>query len=901
MLTPTNNGQTCSSCGQLVPDGAAECPRCAVETQDVLPAPPSISGYKLQGLIGRGGMGSVYLAEDQTLGRRTAVKLLSETLSQDEQAKSRFLREARAMATVEHPNIVRVYGFGESGSTTYLVMEYVEGRTLAQRIQEGGRLPVEEALRILKQAVEGLESAWEKGIVHRDIKPANILMDSKGRVRVADFGLAKPVQTQGDSTLSQTGLVLGTPNYMSPEQIQGQKVDYRSDIYSLGIVLYEMLAGERPFGGTTPVEVMSHHLHTPLPDLRQKRADFPEGVAGLLEQMTQKDPPRRPSSYGEILKAIDVLLPETSGAYESIRRHKRRLAVLAAAAALVLLASVSLLLFQLRFRKPQATALPQHRQVTFAGDASDPAITPDGKYVAYVSGGHRLLIQEIAGGQPLELFKAIGLLGLRWSSDGSQLAFNARTEEGYSLFVMGRLGGNPRRIGLAQDTCSWSPDGSEIACASSTGKEIRFVNVSTGVTRLIPLKGSFTWILDIDWSRSGTLLFLTNDEAAGEYTIWTISPDGTRQEKVVSGPNEINNCARWAGAGDAFYYLQTESGTKNLLKQVIDPNSGEAADPPTVLLTGLEAFDLFSVSMDGNEISYIREPWHSNLWLATVEGLEGAERFQMRQITTGTPKIRDARISPDAEQIAFSLEEASKVNIFTMPIQGGPFQQITFLNSYNGCPAWSPDGKQIAFGSLEGGKAKVRIVNKDGSNLRAFHNSHLRNKGFMTVSWAPGTNILYQRPGNRNFSILSPETETETPLVQDDSVGWIFDPCYSPNGKQLAVYWNRKPSGPGLWILSINDKSARLLKEGMIFPIGWSTDAKWVYAYDQQGIAKISVQTAESERMPQIPGWDKKLKKDEAHPVDMSRDEKSFILNFCEQQSDVWVVENFDPEAVETR
>jgi cytochrome c-type biogenesis protein CcmH/NrfG/predicted Ser/Thr protein kinase len=262
-------------------------------------------------LLGQGGMGAVYLADDTTLDRRVAIKVVSEKLGADSEVRARFLREARAMASVEHPHIVRVYAYGEAEGKAYLVMEYVEGETLAARIRRQGRLPVGESLEILRQVVEALEAAWEKRIVHRDVKPSNILLDQRGRVRVGDFGLAKPLRMAGDATLSQTGYILGTPHYISPEQARGQPVDFRSDIYSLGVVFYEMLVGERPFAGTTPMDVVARHLQEPLPLLSRKRADAPSEVEQLLASMTQKEPAARPASYAGLLERINALLGVT--------------------------------------------------------------------------------------------------------------------------------------------------------------------------------------------------------------------------------------------------------------------------------------------------------------------------------------------------------------------------------------------------------------------------------------------------------------------------------------------------------------------------------------------------------------------------------------------------------------
>jgi serine/threonine protein kinase/predicted ATPase len=303
------DSQRCPACGSEIPAGISECGICSSATTELPAGAHPIPGYRILRLLGQGGMGKVYLAEELALGRRVAIKSILEPQAVESIAAQRFAREARTMAKVEHPNIVRVYAFGQIDGRYYLVMEYVEGESLAHRITRVGALRVTEALRFLSQTAEALEAASEHGIVHRDVKPANILIDTRDQVHVADFGLAKAVARPGDPSLSQIGGALGTPHYIPPEQARGfETVDFRSDIYSLGIVLFEMLTGKPPFHGATPLSVIDQHLHTPLPSAQASRSDIPGEVARLCEWMSRKQPADRPQSYAELRQNLDALL-----------------------------------------------------------------------------------------------------------------------------------------------------------------------------------------------------------------------------------------------------------------------------------------------------------------------------------------------------------------------------------------------------------------------------------------------------------------------------------------------------------------------------------------------------------------------------------------------------------------
>jgi tRNA A-37 threonylcarbamoyl transferase component Bud32/tetratricopeptide (TPR) repeat protein len=270
-----------------------------------------IPGYRMTRRLGEGGMGAVFLAEELALGRQVAIKVVSDKIARDSEIRARFLREARLLATVEHPNVVRVYTFGEIDERAYLVMEYVEGETLADRIRRTGPMAPDAALAAVRAVADALSTAWEEKVIHRDIKPSNILFDKRGRLRVADFGLAKGIESATDSSLTQTGYLLGSPHYVAPEQAAGHEADFRSDIYSLGIVLFELITGRKPYDGQSAVAIVAKHLHEPLPNVRELVPDLPDEIADLITWMTAKDPAHRPQSYAELLSVLreDSLTP----------------------------------------------------------------------------------------------------------------------------------------------------------------------------------------------------------------------------------------------------------------------------------------------------------------------------------------------------------------------------------------------------------------------------------------------------------------------------------------------------------------------------------------------------------------------------------------------------------------
>jgi eukaryotic-like serine/threonine-protein kinase len=289
--------------------------------------------YRLESKLGSGGMSTVYLALDEVLDRPVAIKLLHREISEEADQLERFRREARAAARLSHPNLVGVIDAGEDDGRPYIVFEYVEGRTLKRRIHEEGRLPVDEAVAYAIEIGRGLTAAHARKLVHRDVKPQNVLIDPDGRARVTDFGIARSLEAKG---LTATGRVVGTTDYVSPEQAMGDDVDERSDVYSLGVVLYEMLTGGVPFEAETQVGVAMKHVNVPMPDVQARRPEVSAAVAAVVDRATTKDPRDRYGTVAEMVRDLEQTLEveaarrggttgEATSVLDSVPESRRRL------------------------------------------------------------------------------------------------------------------------------------------------------------------------------------------------------------------------------------------------------------------------------------------------------------------------------------------------------------------------------------------------------------------------------------------------------------------------------------------------------------------------------------------------------------------------------------------------
>lgn len=853
-----------------------------------------ISHYKVIDKLGEGGMGVLYLAEDLELNRKAVLKFLPPDMMNDPEMNLRFKREAQSAGSLSHPNIVTIYDVGVHENKTFIAMEYVEGKTLRELINDD-ELTIERITDISVQICEGLNEAHSKGITHRDIKPENILIDEKGKVKIVDFGLAKIKNVSRGITKQDS--TVGTLKYMSPEQIRNQSVDHRSDIWSFGVILYEMITGKYPFKGEHDASLFYSIINQTPEPLARYKANISEGYQRIIDKSLDKDPETRYQHIDELLSDLRRERKESGEHSIDKRRTKKskiKIAVIISTVVFVVLGAT--LIIYLLNNPTKNVKPPKHTQLTFEGniyfyqsgrlfDISQ--ISPDGQFTAYVvdKGSEKsICVKDNAGEQAIEIFSDLErVTSLRWSPDGNKIFFSATFKENFSRssYIIPKLGGKVQHLQFNVFGC-WSPDGNFIAGTGNADKQIRLIKRETDeVVKTIELTGDFTWKFAIDWSPKGDkILFLTRNDTTDKYQISTINANGAQQQKIIEANKSIYS-PRWSPDGNYIYYLQENEMTQDLMKIEISSTTSERASQ--VIQTGLLAYG-FSITRDNKRLCYTKDNSYSNLWKFIYNERENL--FQSKKLTEGTSLFGMPVISPDGKQITF----VNKGNIFKMSVDGNLIKQLTFLSTICYSPTWNPDGEEIAFIS---GSNLAKVLSEGGMPT-IFKRTTVGSHAF----WLSDLEIFVNKPGNRNFYIFNPITQESKLLVSNDSVGWMFQPRLSPDNLNIAIHWNRHPRG--LWVISLEDSSQKLLLEGLIRPLEWSKDGKWIYAFNSDktppDILMVSAITGKSKFIYTLTTRNTVSHNTLYRDFDISRDGKRIVGAIKETNSDVWMIENFDPD-----
>ena len=538
----------------------------------------TLGHYTIVQKLGSGGMGEVYLAEDSKLGRRIALKTLLPEVARDGERRARFEREARAVAAINHPNIVTLYSIESQGDVHFLTMELVSGQTLSKVIPHGG-LPLKRFFAIVLPLTDAIRAAHDLGITHRDLKPENVMVADDGRVKVLDFGLAKlkPRAFDADEdtrALSDErtlrGQVLGTLAYMSPEQAEGRELDHRSDVFSLGIMLHQMLTGRRPFGGGSTASIVSSLLRDNAPPVTDERADVPPRLSRMIQRCLEKDPKHRYQSVGDLHTDLAEVQQELLSGISTLPRVRRRVGAalyLGAATVALAMAAAAFYYWGSRNDPPASIGEADFTKLTFtAGQELFPSLSPDGRTIVYASdtAGNLDIYSLRVGGQ-----NALNVTGNSpaddtqpaFSADGEHIAFRSERDGG-GIWVAGATGESVRRVANFGYHPAWSPNGQQLAVVTQsvtdpalrfTASELWIVTISTGERRLLTDADA----AQPSWSPSGRrIAYWTRRGPTAAGDIWTIPADGGTPVAVTTEPS-IDWNPVWSR--DGFLYLLEQS------------------------------------------------------------------------------------------------------------------------------------------------------------------------------------------------------------------------------------------------------------------------------------------------------------------------------------------------------
>jgi Tol biopolymer transport system component/serine/threonine protein kinase len=728
-----------------------------------------LAQYQISEKLGEGGMGVVWKARDTHLDRFVALKTLSAEKLADPERKRRFVQEAKAASALNHPNIVHIYDIAEADGVQFIAMEYVAGKTLDQLIGRKG-LRLNEVLKYAVQIADALAKSHSAGIIHRDLKPSNIMVTENGLVKVLDFGLAKLAETATgefgetatvrapDAPSTEEGTVVGTTAYMSPEQAEGKKVDARSDIFSFGSVLYEMVTGRRAFHGDSKLSTLSAILKDEPKPVSSITPDVPRDLEKIITRCLRKDPERRFQHMDDLKVALLDLKEESeSGKLSAVSAIRRRsLLPWLAATAVLLLAVVGVGLW---LQRPASHAVPKTVPLTsYPGHQITPAFSPDGKQVAFAWDGEKednfdIYVKLVDAGEPLRLTTNPARDSWpAWSPDGRYIAFCRELSDHAEIWMVPALGGAERKVGRAalQSPMSpgcglaWSPDGKYLALVDNNAPpepySVFLFSLETGDRRKLTAPPTES-VGDRNprFSPDGSAIaFVRASSAAPTDDVYVLpinadGPSGNEPRRLTHHEQSIWGLD-WTADGRRIVYSLGRAGSTNLLTI---PVSGGA--PERLAVTGENATRL-SISRTGSRLVYSRRLFDSNIWRIPGPNSSDTKSAPSRVIAS-TQEDLDPQFSPDGANIVFESGRTGNPEIWVCDREGrNPVQLTSFNGTQLGSPRWSPDSRWIAFDSSKAGNEDIYVMSADGGHSRRLTNGPSNN---VRPSWSQDGRWIY--------------------------------------------------------------------------------------------------------------------------------------------------------------
>ncbi len=914
-----------------------------------LTAGTRLGRYEIRSQIGEGGMGEVYLAEDTKLHRKVALKVLPPEVGSNQDRMRRFVQEAQAASALNHPNIITIHEIDQTDSGHFIATEFIDGQTLREHMRTAP-MKLGEVLDVAAQIASALSAAHAAGIIHRDIKPENIMVRRDGVVKVLDFGLAKltiddsaTIDTEAPTkTLFKTdpGTVVGTVVYMSPEQARGMPVDARTDIFSLGVVLYEMVAGCLPFAGSTLSEVMASILSEkePQPLARYSR-EAPVELERIVSKALRKEREQRYQTAKDLLIDLKSLRHQQefeaelerskdrdssggatvakSGEQAMLDSAQEAAATLPALytppqswwsgwgvkVALTLGATVVLTVLWFLLVRPGGgtkEAPTPLKNATFTqltdqpGLEYFPSLSPDGKsfvYASYASGNWDLYLQRVGGKNPINLTKDSPFEDRQpaFSPDGERIAFRS-AREGGGIFVMGATGESVKRLTDFGYNPAWSPDGKEIACADegvfvgpdsrgNPNSQLWVVNVGTGEKRRLVTKED---PVQPNWSPHGHRIAYWARRNAAQRDIWTITAAGGE-------PVEVTNDAAldwnpvWSPDGKYLYFASDRGGSMNLWRVPIEEQSGKVLGPPEPVTTPSPYSAHLSFSHDGRRMVYAQLIVRVNIQQVGFDPDKETVTGQAVWITQGSRRANTPDLSPDGEWLAFSSQGEKQEDLFIIRRDGTGLRQLTDDLYKDRVPRWSPDGKRIAFYSDRSGKWEIWTINADGSGL---HQITYASGPVINPVWSPdGTRLAYGNSGSNPFIIQVGKSWTEQspqvlPSISGGSSDWApFS--WSTDGRKLAG-WQKPPGGTGILVYSLESQQYEKLTDSGSTPV-WLSDSRRLLFQNEGKLWMVDSQTKKVKELLSV----------DPHTLGnfaLSRDNRMIYFNLNANEADIWLM-----------
>ncbi|MBW3566295.1 MAG: serine/threonine-protein kinase [Acidobacteria bacterium] len=876
-------------------------------------------------------MGEVWRARDSRIARDVAIKVLPESFAASDDRLRRFEQEARAAGALNHPGLLTIFDVGSVDGSPYIVMELLEGETLRGVLGDDSpsALPLRKAIDYAAQIAAALAVAHEKGIIHRDLKPENLFITNDGRVKILDFGLAKlvtpepPAEDESRTQQKQTspGTVMGTAGYMSPEQVRAQAIDHRTDIFSLGAILYEMLSGRRAFRGESSIETMNAVLKEDPPELTAANPKLPPAAERIVRHCLEKNPRERFQSARDLafqLSTLQDFSGSVSGAAPAIRTSRRWWLVAAVAAAIAVAAAGALAFLRSGTADASSLEARTFQQLTFdAGLEMFPALAPDGTTFAYVSsrGGNRdIYVQRVDGRTPINITKDSPADDDQpaFSRDGSQIAFRS-DRDGGGIFVMGATGESVRRLTDFGYNPSWSPDGTRLVIATERTEltprnreamsDLWIIDTRTAEKRRLlqagahAIAGSGADAVQPSWSPSGKrIAFWGLGDEFSNRDIWTIEADAKEPVETlvrVTSDAHLDWSPTWSPRGDALYFGSDRDGTDNLWRIRIDEESGEVEGKPEPLALPAAFSGHFTLS-EQEEIAF-----------ATMAGTDRlvAHEFDAKSLTVGAARpllessvgIFSFALSPDGRSIAFTTA-ARHEDLFVARSDGAEVRQLTNDAARDRHPAWSPDGKTIYFYSNRAGAYQAWSIRADGSGLSQVTDVPLAREGMRVLYYpSPSPDGRMLIAATDRFAAL---VHLDRPLKHRVEMLSFFDddhapeiPRWSPDGRRIVAGVNHVRGGhaEGVALYTIGKRRFEKISERGTAP-QWLPDGRHVVFFERQHVGLLDVDSRKVVVRPLPAGitfGDDRVRRGTRN-TKLAADASTIMTVQTEQQGDIW-------------